>query len=915
MASSVGSSYDISSLSAEELGKFISQEVLSGEALVEKLIDWRGKNVGIASSEGLHNQKSFIKLIGELTHTDVSFFSEKNKNRKYSHHLNHMQGRVWTFEDFPEQAKKSFTAYAVNPNETDKKVFLEAKEKVKKSGQSNAEYWNPSGFLPFRIRSYVLEFFETRKEDFASPYPIIDKGKYSSCLAQQIASDIETLKYYNICQRIEQLKKEGEPQINLYQLLNERTRAAIERSIFPDGYLIASGCSKHCLYVSLKVCVLPNTQSSRLVGSIFERGLFMKEHLWRSETDGISHIYPYVFSGEYTTDFLDQVLQNLRDSQKMKKQDAMPKIYQDPKYKMPLGESPEQEYSTYPLQTADNCVLANHDFSMLRIFVFQKLIDHLIRKEKKLAAECSWYDEKVNPVGISSDRRLEEAEAHYQTAIELEKGTKDTPKWERAFGEYKLAHELGLRKATAKLGFFYYYGLGTFPDLEQGIGLLKYSAEEGDSFGQAMYGLACMLGIGMDRDIEAAQYWLKRSADLKNQPGSLYARSLLFGINQFTKKFPQNGNDKQVIVEALKQAADEGDVYANHLLVWEGGPERMTKFQKSLLWKFPDALMEQAYKKRLENENSPDLDQLLESGYTFAAFLLGLVYLQEGKRTEDTAFEYFKKAADAGISQSYAYLADLCFQKNKRDEAIYYLNIGVACGMENAMYGLGLASLAGHTQDKNRGYEFLREAARRGSNEASLELAMRFESGTDCVKDPDQAKVYRESIQNKSISPHSYQLFQSLAFQSSQRRPLSLPSPSRITHTPTVGGYTGSVGTHHIPSAFAPLSTTQGVRNSAPSIASPSSRATREGPLSGAYDTSTASQIGGYTGGVGMHHLPIALAPLPTTQGVRNSDPGIASSSNPATRGGPGATQTKLPPPLKKAKKGLEKRNRIIHQP
>ena len=174
MASSVGSSYDISSLSAEELGKFISQEVLSGEALVEKLIDWRGKNVGIASSEGLHNQKSFIKLIGELTHTDVGLFSEKTKNRKYSHHLNHTQGHVWTFEDFPEEAKKSFAEYAVNPNETDKKVFLEAKEKVKKSGQSNAEYWNPSGFLPFRIRSYVLEFLETRKEDFASPYPIID---------------------------------------------------------------------------------------------------------------------------------------------------------------------------------------------------------------------------------------------------------------------------------------------------------------------------------------------------------------------------------------------------------------------------------------------------------------------------------------------------------------------------------------------------------------------------------------------------------------------------------------------------------------------------------------------------------------------------------------------------------------------
>ncbi len=477
MSSSINSSYNLlKSLPTEEIEGFISGEVLSGEALAERLTRWKEESKA-SSSKDENNHEHFLSLISELTQTSKELFSQNTEYRKYFHHLNHMEGCIWTYEELSDEGKKGFNEFIKNRKKEGREKFSKSKEEIKDAPSSKAEYWEPSKFLPLRIYSYVLEFLETKKNDFVSPHPLISKKKYSSFLAQQIASDIETLKYYNICQRIRNV--EQEIQAKLYDLLKQRVKTALEKPVFPNGYLIASGCSGHCLYVSLKI------QDSHLIGTIFERGLFSKYHeIDSSETVGIPCIYPYTFKVNKNEDLLGQVLKNLREAQKEKlAYSVTKKIYQiDIAEKVSVDKC---DY-TYTVQTADNCVLANHNITMLRIFGFQKLIDLLIRKEKTFAAERSLYDRPDILRNLQEDS-LAKAEKNYSIAIESEKGPKEgAPNWEMAFENYKLAHELDLRKATAKLGFFYYYGLGTSPDLNLGIDLLKYSADEGDSFGQVV---------------------------------------------------------------------------------------------------------------------------------------------------------------------------------------------------------------------------------------------------------------------------------------------------------------------------------------------------------------------------------------------------------------------------------------------
>ncbi len=411
-----------------------------------------------------------------------------------------------------------------------------------------------------------------------------------------------------------------------------------------------------------------------------------------------------------------------------------------------------------------------------------------------------------------------------------------------------------------------------------------------------MYGLACMLGVGMDSNIEAAQYWLKRSADLKDQPGSLYARSLLFEINQFTQKFPQTQEDKDKILDDLRKAADEGDVYANHLLVWEAKEEseRSARLDQSANWLFPDALMQRSYEKCLRGEDPQPLKESLDKGHMFAAFLLGLVFLYQKENPQ--AIRYFKQAADEGIAQSYAYLADLCLQIGKKDKAITYLKIGTRRGMQNAMYGLGLVFLKGYMQDKNYGYELLREAASRGSDEAKLELANRYQEGVECVPDEAQAARYRKLIQNKPTPFPSPQLFQSLVYRPEEKREVA--SSSSSSSTP---GYTAGVFLHH--EAIGPTGGIGSSYESHRNTVLPASHQETIGP----------------TGGIGQNLPFSALSPFPETRGLTAGiDPSIDSIEkekplHPKKKSHlDDVTYTKH---SKKKGKGLEKKYRTINQP
>ncbi|MCB1107391.1 MAG: SEL1-like repeat protein [Chlamydiia bacterium] len=704
---------------------------------------------------------SLASFIEGLTEVSKELFQDKVQHQKHYTHLNHMQGRIsiWTHLDYSTGDRSQLYEYTHKRNEgTDDpqqqqaiKDTQKAKaDEMEKSNALKAEFWHVTRFLPLRIQAYILEFIEANKEDFQSPHPIINKDAYKNCIINQIASDIETLKNYNIYLVIRDKVGLNPGERNtLFSELDRRVSEAVTKNIFSNGYLVASGCRGHCLYVSLKI------NGSDVIGTIFEGGLFMEHHDPAStDVSNLLQVYPYTFKRESSA--LLEVIRNLREAlsqPKEPKEEVRKRIYGNG-VKVGFDQLQDSDRFSYTVLTVSNCVLANHNISMIRHFGFHGIVDQIIKKEKQLAAGGLSYD-NVATFWTHREEELKKADDLYQEALKLEEGPPNgSPQWEKAFQSYQQAHEMGLRSATAKLGFFCYYGLGTSPDVPRGLALLKSSAEEGDSFGQAMFGLACMLGIRMGPDIEAARHWFRSSIN-SGGSGALYARSLLPGIDQVI----QTPEEKAKVHADLQKAADNGDVYANHLLIW-AKDDPNERIKRSAQWGFPDGRMKYSY----DQGNIESLKKLLSEGRDFAAFLLGLVHLEKEELLQATG--YFEHAAQAGIAQSYAYLADKYFKKGDQNKAVNHLRMGAERGMGDAMYGLGLAYLKGMAgEDSNYGYVLLREAAERGSFHAKQELANRYDDGHECVRDTVQAKKYRGPVQSLSIPVKDYPLFKAFTYQ------------------------------------------------------------------------------------------------------------------------------------------------------
>lgn len=96
----------------------------------------------------------------------------------------------------------------------------------------------------------------------------------------------------------------------------------------------------------------------------------------------------------------------------------------------------------------------------------------------------------------------------------------------KAFSLYKRGAELGDKWAQCNLKVAYLDGLGTKPDLAEGIKWLRRSARKGDAKAQYNLGMAYLDGEGVRQSRRHASTWLERAANQGHKKASRTLKSL-----------------------------------------------------------------------------------------------------------------------------------------------------------------------------------------------------------------------------------------------------------------------------------------------------------------------------------------------------------------------------------------------------
>ncbi|MFY9843627.1 MAG: tetratricopeptide repeat protein [Terriglobales bacterium] len=92
---------------------------------------------------------------------------------------------------------------------------------------------------------------------------------------------------------------------------------------------------------------------------------------------------------------------------------------------------------------------------------------------------------------------------------------------------FRRSADLGYGPAQIALAYYYETGNVVAANPSQAIDLLRKAAQQGDPLAGWLVGRHYLLGIGVPRDLDAAQKWLKVSADQNNAYGAYYLGRLM----------------------------------------------------------------------------------------------------------------------------------------------------------------------------------------------------------------------------------------------------------------------------------------------------------------------------------------------------------------------------------------------------
>ena len=130
-----------------------------------------------------------------------------------------------------------------------------------------------------------------------------------------------------------------------------------------------------------------------------------------------------------------------------------------------------------------------------------------------------------------ADAQSSSPDALYERGIDAITGVGQSHNDQLGVDYFHRSADLGYGPAQIALG--YYYEMGIVTPANQGnagqlsLDLYKKAAQQGDSLAAWMAGRRYLLGIGVDKDLDAAKKWLKISADQNNAYGAYYLGRLM----------------------------------------------------------------------------------------------------------------------------------------------------------------------------------------------------------------------------------------------------------------------------------------------------------------------------------------------------------------------------------------------------
>jgi TPR repeat protein len=113
-------------------------------------------------------------------------------------------------------------------------------------------------------------------------------------------------------------------------------------------------------------------------------------------------------------------------------------------------------------------------------------------------------------------------EALYERGMDAISGSGYSRNDLQAFDYFKKSAELGYGPSQVAVGYFYETGTLTAGSQPQAVDWYKKAAVQGDPLAGWMLGRRYYLGNGIPQDLNAAQKWLKMSADQNNAFGAYY---------------------------------------------------------------------------------------------------------------------------------------------------------------------------------------------------------------------------------------------------------------------------------------------------------------------------------------------------------------------------------------------------------
>jgi TPR repeat protein len=137
-------------------------------------------------------------------------------------------------------------------------------------------------------------------------------------------------------------------------------------------------------------------------------------------------------------------------------------------------------------------------------------------------------------------------EALYDRAIDAITGVGPSQNDALGIDYFRRSAELGYGPAQIALGYYYDSGAVASATPAQAIDLYRKAAQQGDPLASWILGRHYFLGNGVPRDLDAAQKWLRMSADQNNAYGAYYFGRLL------------SDKDATKAAKLYKIAADQG---------------------------------------------------------------------------------------------------------------------------------------------------------------------------------------------------------------------------------------------------------------------------------------------------------------------------------------------------------------------